>query len=170
MTAMCWPKVVLLAALLASCSGLNAGGTQSDTQGCTPGVAAAQSEAGLDQVALCIKSGKKVHSFTVEVARTSQQQARGLMFRNELADTKGMIFPFPEARMASFWMKNTFIPLDIIFIREDGKIENIAAKTIPYSTIPVESTAPVVAVLELRGGLSAELGIKAGDVVRWTSQ
>ena len=67
-------------------------------------------------------------------------------------------------------MKNTVIPLDIIFIREDGRIENIAANTVPYSTIPVESTGPVTAVLELRGGLSAERGIKAGDRVSWTSE
>lgn len=90
------------------------------------------------------------------------------MFRTELADDKGMIFPFADARMAGFWMKNTVIPLDIIFIRADGKIENIAANTTPYSTDPVELTAPVAAVLELRGGLTAELGIKPGDSVHWT--
>ena len=93
-----------------------------------------------------------------------------MMFRTELADDRGMIFPFGEQRMASFWMKNTVIPLDIIFIGDDSRIVNIAANAVPYSTDPVESTAPVVAVLELRGGLASERGIKAGDRVNWTSK
>ncbi len=155
---------------LVACSGIATGNSQPENGHCVPGIAAAASEAGLEQTSLCIKSGAKTHAFTVEVARTSAQQARGLMFRSELADGKGMIFPFSDVRMASFWMKNTYIPLDIIFIRANGEIENIAANTIPYSTDPVESTAPVAAVLELRGGRAAELGIKPGDTVRWTAR
>ena len=104
------------------------------------------------------------------MAASSLEQARGLMFRKELADNAGMIFPFPEPRMASFWMKNTVIPLDIIFVRADGTIESIAANTEPYSTTPVASGEPVTAVLELRGGLSAQLGIVAGDKVEWTAK
>jgi uncharacterized protein len=162
---------LLLAALaLAACSGMATNAKPGTAADCSPGIAAATSEAGLDQTSLCITSGDKTHSFTVEIARTSAQQARGLMFRTSLADDKGMIFPFPQARMASFWMKNTVIPLDIIFIRADGRIENIAANTTPYSTDPVESTGPVTAVLELRAGLAAERGIKAGDLVRWTAR
>lgn len=84
-----------------------------------------------------------------------------------MADNSGMIFPFSEPRVASFWMKNTVIPLDIIFIRTNGTIESIAENAVPYSTDPVEAGEPVAAVLELRGGLSAELGIAAGDTVRW---
>lgn len=164
-----WIVTGLLSALLASCSGLTAGGSR-EAKGCAAGTALEASEAGLEQTRLCILSGTKTHAFIVEIARTSPQQARGLMFRTELADDKGMIFPFGEPRMASFWMKNTVIPLDIIFVRSDGKIENIAANTTPYSTDPVESTAAVSAVLELRGGLSAELGIKPGDTVRWTAR
>ena len=121
-----------------------------------------------DTLKLITASG--THAFTIEIAEKDEDKARGLMFRNALADDKGMVFPFTETRMASFWMKNTFIPLDIIFVRADGSIENIAMNTIPYSTDPVESTAPVAAVLELRGGLTAELGIKAGDKVRWTAK
>jgi uncharacterized membrane protein (UPF0127 family) len=119
---------------------------------------------------LCISSAKTTRAFNVEVAETSAQQAKGLMFRTELADNAGMIFPFPEPRIASFWMKNTVIPLDIIFIRANGTIESIADNTIPYSTIPVEAGEPVVAVLELRGGLAAELGIAAGDTVKWATK
>jgi uncharacterized membrane protein (UPF0127 family) len=92
------------------------------------------------------------------------------MFRTELADNAGMVFPFPEPRVASFWMKNTVIPLDIIFVRADGTIESIAANTVPYSTTPVVAGEPVIAVLELRGGLAAELGIVAGDKVQWATK
>jgi uncharacterized membrane protein (UPF0127 family) len=155
-----------LALLVQGCTAAT-NGAQGKSAGCTPGAARDASPAGLEQVELCISSSDKTRSFTVEVAATSPQQARGMMFRTELADNRGMLFPFGEPRMASFWMKNTVIPLDIIFIRSDGRIENIAENTTPYSTVPVESTAPVTAVLELRGGLTSELGIAAGDKVRW---
>lgn len=135
---------------------------------CLAGKPLEAAPSGLDQVILCIRSGKKKHRFAVEMARTGQQQAQGLMFRTELADDKGMLFPFEQDRIASFWMKNTLIPLDIIFIGGDGRIVNIAQKTTPYSLDPVQSAAPVAAVLELRGGITAQLGIKAGDRVRWT--
>jgi uncharacterized protein len=134
---------------------------------CTPSKPMGLSEAGLSQVNLCIASGKKTHSFTAEVAGSTQEQAQGLMFRKSLADNAGMIFPFTETKSASFWMKNTLIPLDIIFIRADGSIESIAENTTPYSESPVSSGEPVKAVLEFRGGLTREMGIKAGDTVRW---
>lgn len=143
------------------------GGSMAKSANCVPGQALDTSPAGLAQVRLCIKSGGKVHVFTTEVAASPAQQSRGLMFRTELADDTGMIFPLSETRMASFWMKNTLIPLDIIFILPDGRIENIVENTVPYSLDPVKSTAPVAAVLELRGGLTAELAIKPGDEVRW---
>ena len=135
--------------------------------GCVAGAERGQSPAGLKQVMLCITSGAKTRAFTVEVAGTVAEQAKGLMFRTELADDAGMIFPFPQPRPASFWMKNTVIPLDIIFVRSNGTIESIAENTVPYSTDSVVSGEPVAAVLELRGGLTAELGIAAGDKVVW---
>jgi uncharacterized protein len=159
-------SVTLLAlALLSGCA--LASNASADPKTCTAGTAKEDSEAGLKQVQLCIQSKSKTHSFVVEVAATSAEQQRGLMFRTELADNRGMLFPFRQPRVASFWMKNTVIPLDIIFVRADGIIENIAEDTIPYALDPVESTAPVAAVLELRAGLTAELGITAGDTVRW---
>lgn len=91
----------------------------------------------------------------------------GLMNRQQLAPDRGMIFPFEQARVASFWMKNTLIPLDMIFIRADGSITNIEANTVPLSEEPVYSFEEVTAVLEIAGGRSAELGIKAGDKVKW---
>ncbi len=93
----------------------------------------------------------------------------GLMYRTKLAPDRGMIFPFDPPRDASFWMRNTLIPLDMIFVRADGSIANIAANTVPYSEEPVPSDGPVAAVLEIAGGRSAELGIKAGDKVEWSA-
>jgi uncharacterized membrane protein (UPF0127 family) len=154
---------------LSACSGIanSSGSADSGKKVCAPGTVAPQSEAGLDQTSLCITGRTNTHSFTVEIARTSPQQARGLMFRTELADDKGMIFPFADARMAGFWMKNTVIPLDIIFIGTDGRIVNIAANAEPYSEENRRSAAPVRAVLELGGGRAAQLGIGPGDPVKW---
>ena len=126
-----------------------------------------QSPAGLEQVQLTISSAGKQHRFTVEVASTPEQQAMGLMYRNKLDPDRGMIFPFDPPRDASFWMRNTLIPLDMVFIRADGSIANIAENTVPYSEEPVLSAGPVAAVLEIPGGRSAELGIKPGDKVKW---
>ncbi len=165
-----WRRILPVAAIalsLSACAGAtNSGPSQS--AGCAAGATQAASEAGLDQITLCLRSGNKTRSFTVEMARTPQQQNQGLMFRTELADDKGMLFPFAQPRIASFWMRNTLIPLDIIFIGSDGRIVNIAENTTPYSLEPVVSVAPVAAVLELRGGLTAQLGIKAGDSASWT--
>ncbi len=158
--------------LLLSCVGLNGCYAQAgNTDGKTPqNQAAAEnnlSKAGLRQIPLTITSNGISHRFMVELAKTTAEQARGLMFRTELAGDRGMIFPFTETRMASFWMKNTVIPLDIIFVRSDGTIESIAANTTPYSLDPVPSGEPVSAVLELAGGRAAELGITPGDKVEW---
>ena len=125
------------------------------------------SPAGLEQVPLTITSNGKEHRFTVEVARTAEEQAMGLMYRTKLAPDRGMIFPFASPAVASFWMRNTLIPLDMIFVRPDGSIANIAANTVPHSEEPVRSDGPVAAVLEIAGGRSAELGIKPGDKVKW---
>lgn len=138
-----------------------------DTATTSPQSELPQSEAGLKQVALSIRSADATHAFIVEVAATVGEQAQGLMFRTRLAPDKGMIFPFPDDRVASFWMKNTVIPLDIIFIRRDGTIESIAANTTPYSLAPVRSNEPVATVLEIAGGQAAKLGIEPGDIVTW---
>jgi uncharacterized membrane protein (UPF0127 family) len=129
--------------------------------------APARAPSGLELVPLEIRSGSRTHRFTVEVARTSQQQAQGLMFRESLGANEGMIFPFASPQRASFWMRNTLIPLDMLFVRQDGTIESIAANTVPHDETPVRSGEPVAAVLELRGGRAAELGISAGDRVSW---
>lgn len=127
-----------------------------------------RSPAGLEQVPLTITSNGRTHRFTVEVARSVEEQRMGLMNRQQLAPDRGMIFPFESERIASFWMRNTLIPLDLIFIRADGSITNIEANTVPLSEDPVLSYEPVTAVLEIPGGRSAELGIKPGDKVKWS--
>ena len=126
-----------------------------------------KSPAGLNQVPLTIQTSKGKHRFTVEVAETTEQQAQGLMFRKSLDPDRGMIFPRTPPEDATFWMKNTLIPLDMLFIREDGTIARIAENTVPMSLDPVPSLEPVAAVLEIAGGRSAELGIKQGDKVSW---
>lgn len=157
-------------ATLAACTVPIGGAQSANAKGCQAGAAKGASPDGLDQITLCITSGKKTRTFIVENARTSLQQEKGLMFRTKLADNAGMIFPFPDVRRASFWMKNTVIPLDIIFIRANGTIESIAENAIPYSTDPMSSGEPVTAVLELRGGLTGELGIGPGDKIKWKAK
>ena len=107
------------------------------------------------------------HAFRVEVASSQAEQARGLMFRTELGPDEGMIFPREPADVASFWMKNTPLPLDIIFIGTDRRILNIAARTTPYSLSPVSAAGLTGAVLEIPGGRAAQLGIVPGARVDW---
>jgi uncharacterized membrane protein (UPF0127 family) len=132
-----------------------------------PLAAVERSAAGLQQVPLTIRSGERLHRFTVELATTPEEQARGLMHRQSLEPNRGMLFPYEAPQPASFWMKNTLIPLDIIFVRPDGTIARIAGNTVPMSLEPIPSLEPVAAVLEIPGGRSAELGISAGDTVSW---
>jgi uncharacterized membrane protein (UPF0127 family) len=158
-------KLSLALLCVASMSGCYA--RAGDTTATSPQTELPLSEAGLTQVPLSIRTADANHDFIVEVAETGAQQAQGLMFRTRLAPDKGMIFPFPEDRVASFWMKNTVIPLDIIFVRRDGTIESIAANTIPYSLAPVRSNEPIATVLEIAAGRAAELGIEPGNTVSW---
>jgi len=130
-------------------------------------VALDRSPAGLDQVPLTITTAKgKSHKFIVEVARTPEEQARGLMERQSLDPNRGMIFPYQPPQPVAFWMKNTLIPLDMIFIAPGGIILRIE-QAVPLSLEPVGSGEAVEAVLEINAGRSAELGIAAGDRVDW---
>jgi uncharacterized membrane protein (UPF0127 family) len=103
--------------------------------------------------------------FTVEIADTDALRARGLMFRQRLPEDRGMLFDFGTPRQVSMWMKNTYISLDMLFIREDGTIAYIAENTVPKSLDTVGVSEPVIAVLELVGGSAKRLGIRAGDTV-----
>jgi uncharacterized membrane protein (UPF0127 family) len=117
-----------------------------------------------DDLTIVTDSGR--HEFHVELALTSEQRSQGLMYRREMAKDAGMLFDFgPHAGRASMWMKNTFIPLDMIFIRADGEVESIAERTTPHSLEAISSRRPVRYVLELVGGTASRLGIEPGDRV-----
>ena len=122
---------------------------------------------GLEVIPLTVMDSGKMYRFRVEVAASDEEQARGLMFRTAMGPDEGMLFPRKPARMASFWMKNTVIPLDIIFIGTDRRIINIEANAEPYSLEPRQSAGLAIAVLELNGGRAAELGIGPGAKVDW---
>lgn len=108
-------------------------------------------------------AGPKV--INIEVADSGEEKARGLMFRTSLGDTSGMLFPYPQPQELSMWMKNTFIPLDMVFIRSNGTVHRIEARTEPLSERVIGSKGDVTAVLELAGGAAERLGLKAGDKI-----
>ena len=114
---------------------------------------------------LTISSGDKTHNFSVEVADTDAKQAQGLMFRSNLAADAGMLFEFAEPKVATIWMKNTEISLDLVFIRSNGKIVKIEHGAQPQSLRSASSEVVVAAVLELPAGRAQDLGISPGDVV-----
>jgi uncharacterized protein len=119
----------------------------------------------VDQLAIVAADGRKV-PLAVEIAQDSKEKALGLMFRTELADTEGMLFPYEESRELSMWMHNTYIPLDMLFIKPDGVIHRIESKAQPLSDRVINSEGAVSAVLELPGGAAERLGIKPGDRVQ----
>jgi uncharacterized membrane protein (UPF0127 family) len=127
------------------------------------GAAGRLAAAELQPLEIASKSG--VHVFAVELASTPQEQATGLMFRRELPEGRGMLFDFHRDQPTSFWMKNTYIPLDMIFIRGDGRILRIAENTVPLSENLIPSGGSVRAVLEVIGGTARKLGIAPGDRV-----
>ncbi len=115
---------------------------------------------------LSIKSSDGTyHCFHVEIAETTEQKRQGLMYIQELPANQGMLFDYPEGKVASMWMRNTYIALDILFIRSDGTIANIAMRTVPHSETSVYANEAVRAVFEINGGLSEQLGIQPGNLV-----
>jgi uncharacterized membrane protein (UPF0127 family) len=114
---------------------------------------------------LDIATASGTRHFTIEEAQTSQQMAQGLMYRRSMPADAGMLFEFQRSQVASFWMKNTLIPLDMLFIAADGTIADIHERAVPQSEEAINSDKPVSAVLELNGGTVAKLGIKRGDHV-----
>ena len=125
--------------------------------------AAAARAAGQDTLTIETAGGDL--SFTVELALTAEERRQGLMFRKSLPADQGMLFDYGRPVNASMWMKNTYIPLDMLFIGEDGRIEKIAERTIPHSLQTISAGRPVRAVLELNGGTASRHGIKVGDRV-----
>jgi len=119
--------------------------------------------AGLQTLEIASKTG--VHAFSVEIADNDADRAKGLMYRKELPEGRGMLFDFHSDQEVSFWMQNTYIPLDMIFIRGDGRILRIAENTEPLSTRIIGSNGQVRGVLEVIGGTARKLGIAPGDRV-----
>jgi uncharacterized protein len=118
-----------------------------------------------EQQTIEIASKNGVHVFSVELAVTDEERERGLMFRKRLPEGQGMLFDFKREQEVSMWMENTYIPLDMIFIRRDGRIWRIAENTEPLSRAIISSGGPVLAVLEVIGGTAKKLGIAPGDRV-----
>jgi uncharacterized protein len=123
----------------------------------------AASDAKMLQERLVLRTAAGPRSIDIEVAVTPDDMAMGLMFRTALPDTQGMLFPSAAPRESSMWMRNTYIPLDMVFIRADGVVHRIEAMTEPLSEAIIGSKGDVLAVLELAGGASSRLGLKAGD-------
>ena len=108
-----------------------------------------------------------VHSFRVWIADTEPRARQGLMFVNDLPESEGMVFPLEPPRVEEMWMKNTYIELDMLFLDASGRVVKIIERAHPLSLETLSSGAPVSGVLELRGGLSAKLGLHTGDKVSW---
>ena len=115
---------------------------------------------------LVIETGTGSHAFEVELAATEKQRRLGLMFRRKLAPNAGMLFDYVRSRPVAMWMKNTYIPLDMLFIAADGRVVNIAKRTVPHSLKSISSAGRVRAVLEVNAGTADRLGIVAGALVR----
>lgn len=119
--------------------------------------------AGTDTLVLKTESGD--HSYTVEIADTDRERATGLMFRGSLPEKSGMIFLYDPPQRVGMWMRNTYIPLDMVFITAEGTVHRVEADTEPFSTDLIRSGGEVAAVLELNAGQAAKIGVKPGDRV-----
>lgn len=117
---------------------------------------------GLESLTVVTNNGGR-HAFQVEVARTDEQRARGLMFRKFMPQDRGMLFDFKSEQPVMMWMRNTYIPLDMVFISRDGRVINVAENTEPLSERTIASAAPAFAVLEVNAGVASKIGLKAGD-------
>ncbi len=124
-------------------------------------------DAGSTPVRILAPDGKPRHEFRAELALKPAEQAQGLMYRKELGADRGMLFVFPQVTQTAFWMKNTLIPLDMVFIDSNRRIVSIVANAVPQTTTPREAAGPYQYVLEIEGGRAAALGIQAGDRVEF---
>ena len=122
-------------------------------------------EVNFDKSNLIIKTENEEYYFNVEVASTYEQRSQGLMHRKLLKQNDGMIFIYPKPQIVKMWMKNTYIPLDMIFIKENGEIDTIIKMTRPLELKPLGPNTLIKAVLEINGGLTTYLNIKKGDIV-----
>lgn len=119
---------------------------------------------------VAVHTKPQLQRFQVWVADTPARQAQGLMFVRDLPAGEGMIFINDKPRVAAFWMKNTFIELDMLFVAPDGHIAKIAERAVPHSLSTISSGVPIIAVLELKGGEASRRGLKVGDRVDWSTK
>jgi uncharacterized membrane protein (UPF0127 family) len=127
---------------------------------------AQETEVVFPKSSLVIVTGAKELKFDIEMATTEAQRQRGLMYRKQMGAYEGMLFDFHQEQPVSFWMKNTLIPLDMVFIAGDGTVKHVHANAVPHSTDTIPSQFPVRGVLEINGGSAKLLGIKPGDKVK----
>ncbi len=159
-------RVVPAAMVLALCAGASACGEKAPA---TAAIDAAKPVADKPDAVLeplSIETAKGSVTFRVEIADDDAERERGLMYRTALAPDRGMLFLFDDAASRAFWMKNTYIPLDILYIGDDGRILSIAARAEPFNETPIPSRGAARGVLEIYGGRAAELGVQVGDRVR----
>lgn len=131
----------------------------------SPGVMhAAAAKSALEPLEILTATG--VHKFQVEVARTPKERERGLMERRSMPRDQGMMFDFHMEQPVSMWMKNTYIPLDMIFVSQQGRVTGVAENTVPMSETIIPSGPPAYAVIEFNAGVAHDIGLKAGDEVR----
>lgn len=149
----------LLLTLLAAALPLAAGAQM------PPEPTAPQPELPKERLTIETRDGQ-AHVFNVEIAQTEQQQETGEMFRTKVPEDGGMLFVWPQPEPSEMWMKNTLVPLDMVFINADGTIRSIAENTTPRSLATIDSGGPVKATLELAGGVTAKLNIRVGDKVK----
>jgi uncharacterized membrane protein (UPF0127 family) len=123
-----------------------------------------EAKGGLEPLEIVTSTGP--HQFLVELARTEAQRVHGLMFRRSMPADRGMLFGFESERPVAMWMKNTYLPLDMIFIGKGGKVVGLAENTEPLSEKIIPSGAPALSVLEVNAGAAARIGLKVGDLVR----
>ncbi len=158
-----------LALLLAACSPQAASepspGSSAAAEASAP---ATHPVSGLPVIPVTLTLTGGAHVIDAELASTDLEKARGLMFRTEMGADEGMLFDYSDnPHVLSFWMKNTVIPLDIIFIDAERRVINVGANAVPYSEVPVVADGIGIAVLELNGGRAAELGIGPGTQLDW---
>ena len=153
------PRMLLRRTLALLLPGLAAAGTPARAQtGPQPRLPA-------ERLVIVSRDGTRRHEFRVEMAVQPEQQTVGLMFREAVGPDEGMLFDWGAPRESSMWMRNTLVPLDMLFIAADGRVHRIAERTVPHSLDLVGAAAPARAVLEVNGGTAARLGIRPGDRV-----
>jgi len=152
--------------LFSTCVAL-AGACKNESEGTRPGVASLDEFFERDELSILASDGS-THTFDIYLATGFEQQRRGLMFVRELPETTGMLFVYDDEVVHSMWMKNTYIPLDIVFARRDGSVSSVIHDTEPLSLKSLRSIEPVTYVLELNAGVARRYKISAGSRLEWS--